>query len=153
MCIDPFSDVPVAVVAVESSETADQRNSHASGAWGLANSDAATRREQLDDRHGGIEGSEDGDDDAPPSLVDSASDEDQGADSEGDSDGSLGRLASIRRNLREVVNTTKHKLTRTGDVRRCKTCRRGKTRNTNIKREVSNAPLNGSVNLSWTIFS
>jgi hypothetical protein len=56
ICVDPFGDVPVAVGAVESSEIADQWNPHASGAGGLANSDAETRREQLDDPHGEVEG-------------------------------------------------------------------------------------------------
>jgi hypothetical protein len=64
-----------------------------------------------------------------PALIYSASGEDQGAESDADSDGSLDRVASIKRNLREVVNSTRHKLTHKGDTRRCNICRRGKARN------------------------
>jgi hypothetical protein len=119
MCVDPFGDVPVAVAAAESPESAGQWNSCVSDAGELANSDAETGCDQFNDPHGDVEESEDGDGDAPPSLGDSSSNEDQGAGSEVDSDGSLGTLALMRRNLCEVVDTARHKLTRKSDARRC----------------------------------
>jgi hypothetical protein len=63
-------------------------------------------------------------------LIYSSSDADQGAKSDADSDGSLDSDASSKRNLCEVVNAARPKLTRKGDARRRNARRRGKASNT-----------------------
>jgi hypothetical protein len=103
MCFDPFGDVPVAAAAVKSHETTGGGGSSSAKGTGAP---AETGDEQFGGPVEIVEEGEDSDDNAPPASVYSSSEEDQGAESDADSDGSLDRIASIKCDLREVINST-----------------------------------------------